>query len=421
MIAVKTNNLQTFVSLFQARKPQPSVYIRTLLQHYLFGDMIMLGKLSIRDVIDDDLQSTVLPQHVLLDRLNDEIELPHDPRFIMAEKMEIFRQRAAQSWLDILRTLCQNRCRVRRTLHHAISDWENLQLDSEELDIELRQFTAEKPLNDPSYSSEPLYSFPLSSWAYNYKLRCMELSIQMGFELTVFQSWELAGMYWYLQYLSSTRIRHLERIRKFVTYNFTQHKKIYKPPNFTDLDFTRALSFLNYSMLEATATTGLASALSTLYAILHRLNALPTPCLPFSTSSIRYEQRLKPFNNISLPQIIPYDQFHDEVMFKGETIATMLTFAKNAAARAKKDFELLGKLDASTARCKGVWAEGAWKAGLKDCLRATIMAGIGVASVEKGVSKYGEEGSGVERYKVEIPEEGKGYHDWWVVPKVTVL
>ncbi|RAL61572.1 hypothetical protein DID88_009611 [Monilinia fructigena] len=33
-----SHSLMTFVSLFQARKPQPSVYIRTLLQYYMFAD-----------------------------------------------------------------------------------------------------------------------------------------------------------------------------------------------------------------------------------------------------------------------------------------------------------------------------------------------------------------------------------------------
>src|SRR5271168_5383200 len=153
---------QTFVFLFQARKPQPSVYVRTLLQHYLFGDMVILGTMPIRQVLDDDLASTVLPASKLLDRENDKVELPHDPRFNMAMRMETFRSRAAGSYLDILRTICQNRCRIRRTLCHTIADWDNLQLDAEEIDQELLQFTKEEPIMDPTISNDPIYSFPLS-------------------------------------------------------------------------------------------------------------------------------------------------------------------------------------------------------------------------------------------------------------------
>ena len=166
--------------------------------------MVILGTMSIRQVLDDDLAATVLPAHKLLDRGNDEIEVPHDPRHNMAGRMEVFRSRAAGSYLDILRTICQNRCRIRRTLCHTIADWDNLQLDAEELDQELREFTGEEPIIDPEISNDPIYSFPLSSWAYFYKLRQMEWIVQLGFELDTYQPEELAGMYWYLQYLSKT-------------------------------------------------------------------------------------------------------------------------------------------------------------------------------------------------------------------------
>src|SRR5208282_1503794 len=108
------------------------------------------------------------------DPKNDDIEVPRDPRFNMAKRMETFRERAAHSYLDILRTLCQNRCRTRRDLTHTIVEGEKLQLDAEELDLELREFTREHPVLEESISPEPIYSFPLSSWAYFYKLRQME-------------------------------------------------------------------------------------------------------------------------------------------------------------------------------------------------------------------------------------------------------
>ena len=151
-INYNTNSNQTFVMLFQARKPQPAVYIRTLLQYYLFGDVIVLGKMSVRQILDDDFSSTVLPASELLDRANDEIEVITDPRHQMAAQMELFRQRAAQSYFDILRTLCQNRCRIRRTLCHSIREWDNLQYDAEELDQRLREFTMEQPVIDLSIS-----------------------------------------------------------------------------------------------------------------------------------------------------------------------------------------------------------------------------------------------------------------------------
>ena len=88
--------LQTFVMTFQARKPQPSVYIRALLQSILFGEMKILGTMSIKQLIFDDLAEIVLPTDILLDPQNSEVEVPSDPRFQIAKRMDIFVARAGQ-------------------------------------------------------------------------------------------------------------------------------------------------------------------------------------------------------------------------------------------------------------------------------------------------------------------------------------
>lgn len=43
-----------------------------------------------------------------------------------------------------------------------------------------------------------MYAYPLSSWAYLFKLRQMEQTVQLGFELDIYQQDELAGMYWFV-------------------------------------------------------------------------------------------------------------------------------------------------------------------------------------------------------------------------------
>ncbi len=68
---------------------------------------------------------------------------------------------------------------------------------AESFDTELRKYSNEAPLHDAK-SSEDLWSFPLSSWAYYHKLQQMEWIVQMGFELDVYQLDELGGMYWYV-------------------------------------------------------------------------------------------------------------------------------------------------------------------------------------------------------------------------------
>ncbi|KAE8441549.1 hypothetical protein EG329_004857 [Mollisiaceae sp. DMI_Dod_QoI] len=409
-----SHSLMTFVILFQARKPQPSVYVRTLLQHYIFADMVILGTKSIRHILDDDLATTVLPNDKLLDRGNDDIEVPHDPRHQMATHMETFRARAAGSYLDILRTICQNRCRIRRGLCHTIMDWDNLQLDAEELDVELRVFTKEEPIVDREISKEPIYSFPLSSWAYFYKLKQMEWIVQMGFELETYQPDELARMYWYLQYLAKTRYRHLERIRGFDMRSFALARKDAKATSQKVSEFTKALTFINFSSMEAAATYGFADALSCLFTVLSRLSLIKSSPRPYSDDNMRYEVRMKPFHSIGLPELIPFDELAQAVMQPEESTLDMLKFAAESAMGAKKGFEMLSKLSEKDALCQG--SHESWLNNIKACLKACIFTSITIASVKKAVEAAGKDGK--PKIKAEIPPSGKGYHDWWIVPKV---
>jgi predicted phosphohydrolase len=377
--------------------------------------MIVLGTMSIRQVLDEDLSCTVLPGSQLLDRGNDEIEVPHDPRFNMASKMEIFRSRAAGSYLDILRTICQNRCRIRRTLSHTIADWDNLQLDAEELDLELRAFTKEEPILDENISNEPIYSFPLSSWAYLYKLQQMEWIVQLGFELETYAPDELARMYWYLKYLSQTRSRHLERIRGFI---IRAQRAAIRTPNLQVeklQEYANAIAFVNFSTLVSASIYGFADALSCLFTVLGRLSLLPSSPRPYSDDTMRYEVRMKPFLSIGLPELIPIEELTELVTQPKESIISILSFAAESAAGAKKAFEVLSKLSAEEAFCRG--SHDSWIKNVKDCLKAAIFTNITISAVQKAVEAAGKDG--MVKLKVEIAKTGKGYHDFWVVPKVT--
>lgn len=379
--------------------------------------MIILGTMSIRQLIDDDLSSTVLPASKLLDRANDDVELPSDPRFKMAYEVEVFRSRAAGSYLDILRTICQNRCRIRRTFARTVADFEVLQLDSEELDMSIRQYTQEEPIMDREISSEPIYSFPLSSWVYFYKLRQMEWLLQMGFELEIYQHDELASMFWYLQYLAKTRSRHLERIRGFNVRGFSESRRNPAVAGERHAEYISALAFINYSSLESAATYGFADALSCLFTVLGRLSLIHTPPRPYSTDQQRYEVRMKPFRLIGLPELIPYDELKKEVTQPGETTLDLLRYAAESAMAAKKAFEVMSKLSAKDAFCQGSY--DSWLKNIKDTLKACIFTGITIATVKKAVEATAKNEK--VKIKVEIPATGKGYHDWWVVPKVTPM
>ncbi|KAH9893729.1 Mak10-domain-containing protein [Xylariomycetidae sp. FL2044] len=473
-------SLLTFVCTFQAKKPQPLVYIRTLLQNLLFKDMFVLGKYTLQQILDHDLSIVVLPCGPHIDPSNEKVEVPEDPRHQTASRMHVFRQRVVDSYLDIFRIFCQNRCRVRRTLCHNVQEWDMLQEDVKEIDQLLQVNHDEKPLPQPSSDDDGSgdnnnnlvmgYSLPLSSWAYLYKLRQMEWIVQLGFELDIYQVDELAGMYWYLNYLAKTRAQHGDRIKGFTMRSLADARSaaVPNPPDaaaaenshrqikpFTaamDREYMKSLSYIRVTMLDAACTWEFADGLCCLYTALTRLGLLRAPAArPYGNtdtddSSLRhrqqrnYEVRMRPFAGIALPQLPTLDEFTRAVAQPDTPLDDLLAYAGSAVGGARKGYEALGRL--SDAQAFSVHAHDRWLANVRGCLRAAIAAGLAVATLRKAVEE-GEEKKrtsaggggkgdddggnlGLERgeaerrlgLRVEMPNEGKGYHDWWIVPKL---
>ncbi|KAK4187605.1 putative mak10 subunit [Podospora australis] len=458
-----SQSLLNFVMSFQAQKPQPQVYIRTLLQSFLFKDMIILGHLSIRHVLDDDLSLVVLPHSRLLDPMNDLVENPHHPNYAIAHQMELFRQRAAQSYLDILRAFCQNRCRIRRTLCHSIQDWETVQVDAEEIDHLLQFQIEEQPLRYtplgslPGTQVDPTFSLPLSSWAYLYKLRMMEWIVQLGFELEVYAPDELAGMYWYLSNLAGqrahlihrigffTRHRHnkeLERLAEAQAYqrNHASSSSVASasgsavapplpapapppppPPRPSVLgvaeeaQFIRSFKYLEHIGLDAHVNKEFAEALSRFYTVLLRKKLIKPPPRPYSSDELRYDIRMKPFMAIGLPTLPTYPDFAASVERKRypdllllDTAETILSGAKDAI----KKMARMNEKDSYTVHCHEPFV-----ASLNNALKSANELGAAIAAVKKAIEEDTLEDGGI---KVEVRKAEEGVHDWWVIPKVTV-
>ncbi|TPX10581.1 uncharacterized protein E0L32_008467 [Thyridium curvatum] len=469
-----SQTLLNFVLAFQSKKPQPLVFVRTLLQSYIFRDNIILRSMSIRQLMDDDLATVVLPASPLLDPANDAVEAVHHPRFVVANQMEEFRQRAAAAYLDVFRFLCQNRPRIRRTLCHALNQWEMVQVEAEDTDQVLQAQVADPAFSSTGGSSqttaiskESLDALPLSSWSYLYKLRIMEWIVQLGFELQTYQPDELAGMYWYLSYLAKRRLQHLERIKSFTVQAFDASSS--PPSQGGDRDdethsaFARSLSYLRAAMLDAASTWQLADALSCLYTVLYRPLSTPTPpsCppqssepagfaalarphRPYSTDALRYDVRMKPFAAVGLPELPDHAAFARETDQPGVPTADVLAYAERAASGARRGFEALARLEAGDAfsSFSGSGAGGGgggggagslrerWLDGQRSCVKAAILTGIGIGTLQKVLDKTtaagGGSGGGEEpdlkgKVKAEVPAPDQGYHEWWVVPKVTAL
>lgn len=439
-------SLLNFILLFQTQKPQPLAFIRTILQNLLFKEMVVLGRFSIRQLLDHDVSLGVLPCGPHFDRSFDAVELPTDPRHQIASAMELFRHRVADLYLDLLRVLCQNRCRVRRTLCHQIQEWDLLEADVGE--IEERMQAPLREVSKGAYQEEEQAYPPLSSWVYLWRLRQMEWIVQLGFELRIYQPDELAGMYYYLKRLASLRAQQTEHAKKTTAFREGRaraHLKLRKEeelPSDAAHEFGRSKQHLRVTMLDAACTWEFADGLGLLYMALLRLGLVKAPPRPYSTDELRYELRMKPFARVAYPQLPTHEEFTQQAELPDVPTTEVLRIAEAAVGAARKGLEACVHLDESEVFVVNAAAHARWVSNAKNCLRATIATSVAVSTLRRahetmigrlkadggeGVADADADGLEKARYaellglKVEIPEPGDGYHDWWIVPKITRL
>ncbi|PLB48941.1 putative amino-acid N-acetyltransferase subunit Mak10 [Aspergillus steynii IBT 23096] len=450
-------NFKVAIWTLLARKPQPSVYIRSLVQTITVNKTTVLGAVPVKQFLYDELGELVLPTSTLLQASTDETEMPTDPRFQIAQHMDAFVKRFAQPFVDTFRSACLNRCRIRRTVCHTIIDWDNLQMEAEDLDEQLRTLSNEPPLM--LSNGDATYSYPLSSWAYHQKLNQFRMILQLGFELSIYSPEELPGMYWYLSHICSTHLGHIDRIRTFTVNtakrNLTGLAGKKRPAVERHAVLQKSLRLLERLTTQIVAVDAFAIALHALYVLLARHNVLPAAASPtqsYSRDRLRYELRMKPFIPITLPELVPFEEYHREALLDGDSDATVLERATKAIAEARKAWEAtlangaFVKDDATPADSSsqsqsqsGARAiEENWKQDVKDTMRACIGASIAIETVKKGLAARtqprGAGGAAAAaaaggdpcdplRLHVSIPETGSKtrWHDWWVVPQVSPI
>ena len=138
---------------------------------------------------------------------------------------------------------------------------------------------------------------------------------------------------------------------------------------------------------------------------------------------------MRPFAQISIPNVPTYDQlatrlnpfqpippkFRPVLAYENANtrrLNSLLDSAEISAKIARKWWDSVSKCSAQAAGCSG--CEKDWRSKQKDVLRSVIALSIAVADVKRWAAEGKKEG----RIKVEV--DTKGYHDWWIVPKVNL-
>jgi hypothetical protein len=131
---------------------------------------------------------------------------------------------------------------------------------------------------------------------------------------------------------------------------------------------------------------------------------------------------MKPFLTITGMGVPAFEEYFDAVQpwgpFSSPTVSLSLIappfFAgiDGMVKEARTAFAEMRKMGPVSARAEGV--EGWWSKNAGSLLSSCVAAGVAVAGVRGTVAE-----GGVSSKRVELPECGKRYHDWWVIPKIS--
>lgn len=252
----------------------------------------------------------------------------------------------------------------------------------------------------------------------------------MGFELSIYSPEELPGIYWYLSHICSTHLGHIDRIR---TFTMAARKRdlisaASRPGSSSQKasSFHRSFHTLERLTTHIIAVDAFAIALHALYVILARHNVLPSASSPqaYSTDRLRYEIRMKPFVPISLPELVPFEEYQREAALDGDSDTTILERATKALGEARKAWDATLANGAfiedpsSSGPTSPKTIEEDWKRDIKDIMRACIGASLALEVIKKALVAC-PEGKSL-NLEVSVPEVGSKsrWHDWWVVPQV---
>lgn len=425
-----SQDLLTAYQLFAYSCPQPSPYPRALLQSFLTLNSMVASRLEPLHFLEEDLRSLTLPASPLLSTSRKDYGTPFFGKSEIAKNMQGFVDKVEHYFITVYRVFCLNACRIRRTFCHALVEWDAIQGEMEEIDSLIQSLSLEQPSLPPG-SSQPAFSFSLSSWVYHHKLTIHRLTIQTGIQQMIYAPHELAGMHYYLASICGIHLNHLERMCHFVVDRDTAIKQSdfrvdIKAKGAAECKMALDRLFRQYAWIKATNLV--ASALHIIFVVLNRWKIFSVSKPLYSNDALRYEIRMKPFLNLVIPELMSPEEFAHETNMQQSSTEVLLDEAARLSASAKKAWEEVSKtswnifpLDEAPYVRTGTDGQASvldtkWNDDVKGCVRASIAAGICVVKLKKAMHDEAWKEKAKKEAMLPGPGDKGRWHQWWLVP-----
>ncbi|SMQ54800.1 unnamed protein product [Zymoseptoria tritici ST99CH_1A5] len=403
---------------FAYRDPVPNTYARATMQDVLTGENNVAGDVSHFDLMLNDLRDLVLPGDPLADPESFQIEVPTDVRHQASRLIEEFMNRMFSEYLNIYRTICQNRCRTRRLFTQAVPLLDELECDARAADEHLNSIVAPRKLR---HQGMTLTLTPFSLWTRFYKLQISAWVIQLGFETDLYLPSEFCMMYILLGSFCTMRESIVKSLALLADRRLEDLVKMNGSQNY--IEQCRSSKQWYHSLCTmAKGTLGMAYALQRLYLLLEHTKLIDTSPKPYEESQMRHEARMKPLLNLANNAEFTLGYVQD---MKEESLASTIKetcdFAQGHINTARHWFSEQRTASPMQARCVGT--EDRWKRELKSLETVCVATSVAISQLLHICEKHGKRSvdTGVDLrslVEVTIPPPGKRYHDWWVVPQL---
>jgi hypothetical protein len=318
------------------------------MQSVLTCDDRVAGEIGHFELLLADIRELVLAGDPLADPASFQIELPTDVRHRASRIIEDAMMKVFSEYLDVYRMVCQNRCRMRRTFTQAIpllDELEDLMIECDE-----RLNNVIRPRLTGCHEQPVL--LPLTMWVRYHKRRIVRWTIQLGFETNLYLDYELAAMYFMLNYVESQTLRDLYLMTQAT---ITRAGSLQRESDARYLEEARtAVVWLQYLRSESALFCSVSSALEALLDWLVSADLVDGGGRTYADEKRWYEARFKPFLNMTY-DVIPSEE-ELKVAWIGSASATIMDLARTVEGHVEDARSKLAGLKASTARdfkCQG--------------------------------------------------------------------
>lgn len=399
-----SSRLQRAAWIFGYRSPRPSTYARAKMQEIIFS-----GRMSLDELIYDELRLLVLAGHPGADDAIFKVEVASDPRFRLARLIQEFITSAMPLYENMFRLLCQNTSRKRRMCSDAIRQWWELEKSSTAADIEFWRISQ-------TLCSKKRNTSPFSQWGEVYRLKHCMWFVQLGFETDVYLPGEMEVMFRSLHFLS----QNLESIVKSFR---ARHEDIFgdsAPP-----EASESRDVIERLAAEINITLEMTSCMCLLWSFLGLTKIIRNGTNTYTQS--QYEARMKPLLEIGMGIIPTLEQIR---MGTGQ----LQHFSHGTAAGFSKEHTRLRQSVLGTALKRmqdldqklGVPSMGASQKQFNTKAMQTMVVAMG-AEVGRLAQVCKDHGKEIELtpdlgdiIQVDLKGAQGQYHVWWPVPHFTV-